>query len=154
MNGSPKAALKWAARLAATVATTPALLSYRLGSRLLGPDRALQNTTQALALIPGLTGQYLRVAFLRRALADCHPTATVEFGTTFSKVGARLGENVYVGPMCHIGLAHIEGDAILAAGVHVPSGGRLHGTSDLRLAIRDQPGEVGRRPDRGRVLDR
>ena len=132
--------LKAAARVAASIAASPALLSFAFGRFLLGRDRALQNTSQGLALVPGLAGQYLRVAFLRYALDHCHPTATIEFGTTFSKVGARIGKGVYIGPMCHIGLAHIEEDVLLAAGVHVPSGGRLHGMADPRVAIRDQPG--------------
>ena len=67
-------------------------------------------------------------------------TATIEFGTVFSKAGARIDKRAYVGPGCHLGLVHIERDALLAAGVHVPSGGRLHGTSDVTLPIRDQPG--------------
>jgi acetyltransferase-like isoleucine patch superfamily enzyme len=141
MTGSPHEILKAAARLTATVLVSPALISFWIGSRLIGRDRALQNTTQALALLPGLTGQYLRRAFLTHTLEHCHPTATIEFGTTFSKAGARLDENVYIGPMCHIGLAHIERDALLAAAVHVLSGSRPHGIADPEAPIRDQPGE-------------
>jgi hypothetical protein len=118
-------ALKLVARVAALILVCPAILSYRLGGIVLGADRALQGTTQALALLPGISGQYLRNAFLRHALAYCHPTVVVEFGTLFSKVGARLEENVYIGPMCHIGLAQIGRDALLAPGVQVPSGPRI-----------------------------
>jgi acetyltransferase-like isoleucine patch superfamily enzyme len=77
-----------------------------------------------------------------RAIAGCHPSATVEFGVLFSKAGARLDENAYVGPRCHLGLVHIEKDALLAAGVHVPSGGMIHGYDDLDVPIREQPGRL------------
>jgi acetyltransferase-like isoleucine patch superfamily enzyme len=62
----------------------------------------------------------------------------VHFGTTFSQAGARLDTNVYVGPNCHLGLVHLERDVLLAAGVHVPSGAKTHGTSDLARPIREQ----------------
>jgi acetyltransferase-like isoleucine patch superfamily enzyme len=91
-------------------------------------------------MVPGITGQYLRNAFMRCVLAECARSVTIEFGTTFSQVGARLGEHVYIGPMCHIGLAHIERDVLIAAAVHIPSGSETHGTRDIRTPIRDQPG--------------
>lgn len=139
---APREVLKWAARLVATLLISPVFLSYRLSGVLLGRDRALQNTTQGLALLPGLTGQYLRRAFLTQVLDYCHDSVTVEFGTTFSKTAARLEENVYIGPMCHIGLAHVERDALLAAGVHVPSGARIHAIDDPDRPIREQPGHL------------
>jgi acetyltransferase-like isoleucine patch superfamily enzyme len=89
-------------------------------------------------MIPGLPGRYLRRAFLARVLVECHPTATIAFGTLFSKVGASIGANVYIGPRCHIGLAVIEKDVLLAAGVHVTSGAHTHGINDLSRPIRDQ----------------
>ena len=123
---------------AATVAVVPALLSFLVRSLVLGRDRALEGSTQALGLVPGLTGQYLRRAFLARVLGSFHWTATVEFGTLFSSAGARLDEHVYVGPRCHLGLVHLERDVLLGAGVHVPSGGSTHGIDDVSRPIREQ----------------
>ena len=51
-----------------------------------------------------------------------------------------MSENVYIGPMCHIGLAHIERDVLVAAGVHIPSGPATHGTADIARPIREQAG--------------
>jgi len=127
-------------RGAATVLVAPALLSFAVRSRLIGRDRSLEGSTQALALIPGLVGQYLRRAFLSRVLRSCHHTVTIEFGTIFSKAEACLDENVYVGPRCHLGLVHLEHDVLLAAGVHVPSGGDTHGHADADRPIREQTG--------------
>src|SRR5712692_6470296 len=124
---SAREAAKAVARGVALLVVLPALASFRLRALVFGRDRALEGSTQALALVPGLLGQYLRRAFLARAIARCAPSAVVEFGTIFSKAGARLDENAYVGPRCHLGLVHLERDALLAAGVHVPSGARTHG---------------------------
>lgn len=124
----------------ATLLILPCLLSYRVRALLLGRDRALLNSTQALSLIPGHLGQYLRQAFLARTLAYCDKSAAIEFGTTFSQAGARIDANVYIGPNCHIGLAHLERDVLLAAGVHIPSGPETHGMADPTLPIREQPG--------------
>jgi len=132
--------LKALARGAATIVVAPALISYWARSAVLGRDRALEGSTQALAWVPGILGQYIRRAFLSRVLAGCHRSAVVEFGTIFAQAGARLDENAYVGPRCHLGLVHVERNALLAAGVHVPSGGRSHGIDDVRVPIRDQQG--------------
>ena len=138
-NGGKKAA-KALARTVATLLVLPALISFTVRRLLLGPDRALMGSTQALSLIPGLIGQYLRNAFLRRALAHCAPSAAIEFGTTFSKIETRIDDHVYIGPMCHIGLAHLEHDVLIGASVHIPSGQQTHGIDDLDVPIREQPG--------------
>ena len=133
-------ALKSLARGLALLVVSPALLSYALRRPLFGADRALEGSTQALGLLPGLAGEYLRRAFLARALDGCASSATVQFGTLFSQAGARIDARVYVGPRCHLGLVHLEQDVLLAAGVHVPSGGATHGIDDPDRPIRDQPG--------------
>lgn len=132
-------ALKALAHGICRVAVTPSVISWRLRAIAIGRDRALLGSTQAWALVPGLTGQYLRRAFLSRALRSCARTATIEFGTLFSSASASIGERAYIGPGCHLGWAVIADDALLGAGVHVPSGGRTHGFEDLSIPIRDQP---------------
>ena len=130
--------LKALAHAVAWIAVTPSVLSYRLRAAVMGADRAIEGSTQAWALVPGLPGQYLRRAFLCRTLKACARTATIEFGTLFSSASATIGERAYVGPRCHLGWAIIENDVLVAAGVHVPSGGRLHGIDDVTIPIRDQ----------------
>ncbi len=133
-------AAKALAHALATAAILPALLSFAIRRLVLGPDRALEGSTEAFAVLPGVLGEYLRRAFLAQTLAGCDRTATVRFGTIFSRVHARLDANVYVGPGCHLGWVHLERDVLLGAGVHVPSGGAVHGTADTGVPIRDQPG--------------
>ncbi|MDW8198386.1 MAG: DapH/DapD/GlmU-related protein [Gemmataceae bacterium] len=136
-----KRVLKAAARLLALVVVAPVVLGYWLNAQLIGRGRALESATQLLSLVPGVSGQYLRRAFLQCALARCHPSATVEFGTFFSQPGACLDENVYIGPRCILGWVHLERDVLLAANVHIPSGGHTHYFHDPTKPIREQGGE-------------
>jgi acetyltransferase-like isoleucine patch superfamily enzyme len=134
--------LKRAARAVAAVAVLPSLASYRVRAAVTDGNRALVGSTQTLSLIPGLSGQYLRRAFLARVLrGGCASSAVIEFGTSFSQANSRIDENVYVGPGCHLGRVHLEHDVLLAAGVHIPSGPYTHGT-DGSLPIHDQPGRL------------
>ena len=134
--------LKAAARGVALVLVSPAVCSYYVRRMVLGADRALMGSSQALALVPGVWGQYLRTAFLRCVLAHCAKNATIEFGTIFSKAGARIDDSVYVGPMCSLGLVHLERDVLIGAAVHIPSGPETHGTADVETPIREQPGAL------------
>ncbi len=135
-----RSAVKAVFRGIAAVLVAPLLAVWWVESLLIGRDRAVEYATEALSPLPGLAGRYLRRAFLARVLEGCDPTAEIGFGAIFSKAGARVDANVYVGPRCHVGLAHLERDVLLAAGVHVTSGARTHGTDDPDLPVRDQEG--------------
>jgi len=135
-----KTFVKSLARGVATIIVLPQLASYTLRAAIMGRDRALEGSMQLLANVPGVVGEYLRRGFLTRTIDHCAPTCVIGFGTLFSKAGARIDERVYIGPRCHLGLVHLEADVMLAAGVHIPSGPRTHGTEG-GLPMRDQPGE-------------
>jgi virginiamycin A acetyltransferase len=137
----PKQVAKAAAHAAATAVVAPVVAWYIAASLVLGPDRALEGTSQALALLPGLPGVYLRRAFLAGVLARCDRSAQVSFGTLFSQAEAEIGENVYVGPGCFLGLVRLEKDVLIGAGVHIPSGGKTHSFDDPTRPIREQGGE-------------
>lgn len=136
-----KEAAKSLARALAFITVAPILAGHWLNRLLVGRNRALESASQLLSLAPGISGQYLRRAFLQCALAHCHRTTLVEFGTLFSQAGARLDENVYIGPRCQLGLVHLQRDVLLAANVQVPSGGRTHYFDDSSRPIREQGGE-------------
>src|SRR5262245_24901927 len=86
---------KNAARAVSYVCILPALASFAIRTLVIGKDRALEGSTQFLSLVPGLPGQYLRRAFLSQSTAHCAPSATIAFGTIFSKSGARIDDNAY-----------------------------------------------------------
>ena len=71
-----RSAAKAIAHGVATIAVTPFLVSFAIRRAILGTNRALEGSTQALSLVPGLAGDYLRRAFLARTLAQQRkPTA-------------------------------------------------------------------------------
>ena len=91
--------LKSFASRGASIAVIPRVISFHVWSAVLGPDRALQGSTQALARIPGMRGEYLRRAFLMRVIEGCHHTAVVCYGTIFSSIGAVI--KVSIVPVAH-----------------------------------------------------
>jgi len=135
------ALLKTVVHFACIAAVSPLIIVYWCSSKLLDPSRALEGATQALAGLPGLPGIYLRRAFLSVALKHCSRTAQVCYGSLFSQPDAIIEDHAYIGPRCQLGLVHIGKDALLAAGVHVPSGGKTHHFGDPNLPIREQGGE-------------
>ncbi|MBL8821538.1 MAG: acyltransferase [Planctomycetia bacterium] len=131
---------KLVSRAIAHIIIFPVLLWHWLWVPLLGRDRCLQGSSEWLSLLPGIFGQYLRNAFLSWTIQACHPTATISFGTVFSKTNARIDENVYVGPGCFLGLVHLQKDVLIGSGVHITSGAQTHGFSDVSKPIREQQG--------------
>jgi acetyltransferase-like isoleucine patch superfamily enzyme len=127
-------------RAIATLAISPLLFTHFVQSRLASADASLETHSQLLSLFPGTVGSYLRVAFYRRTLAHCDPTATIAFGSLLSKADARICANVYVGPRCMLGCVTLEDDVLLGPAVQIPSGPHTHGIDSLELPIRSQPG--------------
>ena len=85
-----KEPLKAAARAVALVAALPWILAFLVKRPILGADRAVESSTQSLAWLPGLVGQYIRRAFLRQAIAHCATSAAIEYGVLISQAGARI----------------------------------------------------------------
>jgi len=127
VTDSTRELLKRLARGVAFLVVLPYLTSFYVKRNFIGADRALEGSSQALSLIPGLPGRYMRQVFFSRTLAECAPTTVIEFGTLFSQTGAHLEERVYIGPMCHLGLVHIGAYTMLGPGVQIPSGAHTHG---------------------------
>lgn len=139
-----KSIIKNCLYFAAHLAVVPLLIVHWLKLPLFGKDRALEGSTQLLALWPGVSGQYVRRAFLSWTVTYCHRTASIGFGTIFSKTDLWVGEHVYIGPFCSFGNVRIERDTLIATGVHIPSGSKMHGIARTDLPIRQQPGEFKR----------
>ena len=122
----------------------PLLATHAISSRLKSPDDSLVGHSHLLAIFPGRLGSYLRVAFYRRVLAFCDPSACIEFGVLFSKCGTTIGKNVYIGPYSQIGLATIGEDVLIGPSVLLLSGSTAHGFQRLDIPIRKQSGVVQR----------
>lgn len=133
--------LKTVAEVVALVLVSPAVAAYHVLSLLSGPERAFPGFSQAVALLPGLTGTYLRRAFYRWSLAGCGEDSYIGFGALLTHPETRLGKGVYVGPYSVLGRVTLLDDVLLGSHVSVANGGRQHGTERLDVPMRDQPGE-------------
>jgi virginiamycin A acetyltransferase len=135
-----KALLKALADGLALLLVLPAFLLYRVSMLALGPEKAFPGWSQAFALIPGLSGVYLRRAFYRLVLPRCSMDNCLGFGTVFSHPTAEVGRRVYAGMYCCLGDITLGDDVLLGSHVSVINGGGQHGIDRLDVPIREQPG--------------
>ena len=139
-----KTMLKAVADATALLLVLPFALLYWIGRATLGADKAFPGWSQAFALIPGLTGVYLRRAFYRLALSRCEPGCCTSFGTVISHATAEIGKDVYVGLFCSIGDVTLEDDVLVSSHVSITNGGAQHGIDRLDIPVREQPGTWSR----------
>jgi virginiamycin A acetyltransferase len=135
-----KSPVKFLANRLATILVLPAVLLHELSRRGLGSGRSFPGWSQALALLPGLSGQFLRRAFYQMVLSHCGEDACICFGTIFSHMTAEVGHRVYIGPYCCLGDVTLEDDLLLGSNVSIVNGGAQHGIERLDIPIREQPG--------------
>ena len=115
----------------------PHLFCYRAASVLLGRERAFRAASERISLIPGHVGVYARAAFYRRALRHVGSDVYFGFMSVLSKPDAVIGDRVYIGRFCSLGLATLGDDVMLADAVHVLSGRHQHGQSSDKGPFRD-----------------
>lgn len=82
---------------------------------------------QWCAMVPGLPGDYLRIAFCRLTLEACSPESRLQFGTFFAHPQSRIGKGVYIGSYCVLGRTTIGDRTQIASHVQILSGKRQHG---------------------------
>lgn len=84
---------------------------------------------QSFAQIPGLPGDYLRIAFYRLTLRECSMESRISFGSFFAQPEASVARGVYIGSYCVLGNAHIGARTQIASGVQILSGRHQHSRS-------------------------
>ena len=81
---------------------------------------------QFLALLPGLIGSYLRVAYYKQTLdhvgSDCH----IAVGSFFAHPQSSIGNRVGIGSYCVLGQVALGDGTLLASNTQVLSGGNQH----------------------------
>lgn len=113
-------------------------------SRLIGKQlhaRVFCTMSQALSILPGDPGNFVRRGFYRMTLDSCSARCTISFGTIFSSPHVTIGPYVYIGAYCSIADCRIEADCMLGSFVSVLNGKRTHHFDRVDLAIRLQGGE-------------
>jgi virginiamycin A acetyltransferase len=103
-------------------------------------DAVFQNFSQALSLIPGKIGTYLRGAFYRLACPETSDDISVGFLTLFSHRDTTIEKGVYIGPQCNIGKCTISENTLIGSGVHILSGSGQHQFGDTDRPIQEQGG--------------
>ncbi len=95
----------------------------------------------AVALAPGILGNFLRGAFYKMTLEECSIDTNIAFGTYFVYRQARVGPQVSIGSYCVIARVSIGEGTQIASLVQVPGGRHQHarnpdGTfSDIALGM-------------------
>lgn len=113
---------------AGSVLSLPYHVGHMLDRAAMGADGGFILASERIAKRPGQLGIYMRQAFYRRTLASVGDDVFFGFMALFSKRGAKLGDRVYIGRFCTIGLADIGDDVMLADGVQILSGRHQHGS--------------------------
>jgi hypothetical protein len=49
------------------------------------------------------------------------------------RADGRLSKRVSIGSTCHIASIHLDRNVLVGAGVHIPSGQNMHGTSQIKV---------------------
>lgn len=130
-----------AVRFLTAVAILPLMVAYWVYRAVFGADAAVEEASQALAMVPGRIGVFLRAVFFSKVLSQCDPTVFIGFGALLTKVDTRLGKHVYIGPYCQLGWVSIGPDTLLGPSVQIPSGPRAHTFARLDTQIRNQTRE-------------
>ena len=131
-------------RFFAVLGIFPLIILMYLFRLFLPKRRVFADLTQFLALVPGILGEYLRLAFFQWVLPRCGRNSCIGFGTIFSHPTAEIGENVYVGPYCILGDVTLGDDVLLASGVSIANGTNQHFIDRTDVPIREQGGEYPR----------
>lgn len=90
-------------------------------------------------MIPGLPGDYLRVAYYALTLRRCALYSRVSFGSFFAQSSSTVGVGVYVGAYCVLGSCSLGERTQIASHVQILSGRHQHGrTADGRILGADE----------------
>jgi len=135
-----RAQIKSSVRLASTMLALPLWLAYRALSLIGNQDSVFQSFSQALSLIPGKPGIYLRASFYTLSCPGTSIDISVGFLTVLSHWNTTIEKGVYVGPQCNIGKCTIGENTLVGSGVHILSGSKQHEFSDINRPIKEQSG--------------
>lgn len=135
---------KAAASGIAWLLAAPLAYSIKLLRPLDPRDQIFRTGSQMVSLIPGVPGILIRRGFYGITLDSVGEGFTVEFGTIFSRRNTSIGEHVYIGAYCTIGLCTVFDEVLVGSGVDIVSGQRVHGFDRADIPIRLQGGEFKR----------
>jgi acetyltransferase-like isoleucine patch superfamily enzyme len=119
-------ALKAALFGASVLVVSPLILLAWLEQHTYHGEIVFTFLSQALALVPGLPGSYLRGAYYFGSLEHCSWETHIGFGSIFTHRGGCIGARASLGSYCVIGHANVGDEVMMGSRVSVPSGKRQH----------------------------
>ncbi len=122
------------------VLAVPLWIGFFCQALLTGQDQALASWSQAVSLIPGKIGVYLRRAFYHGVLQHVGEDCVVSFGVLLTDPKTTIGGSSYIGPYCVLGEVGIGDDVLIGSQVSVTNGANQHGIDRIDVPIRQQPG--------------
>ena len=89
-------------------------------------SHGFHSIAQLFALVPGLIGDYVRVAFYVLTLQKCALRSRISFGSFFAHSSSVVGQGVYIGAYCVLGSCEIGEGTQIASHVQILSGRHQH----------------------------
>jgi virginiamycin A acetyltransferase len=80
----------------------------------------------AVAMLPGLPGSFLRIAYYSLTLDGTGRNCHIDFGSYFAHSKASFSDHVWIGPYCILGQVDIGEGTLLAGAVQILSGSKQH----------------------------
>jgi len=80
----------------------------------------------AASALPGVVGDYFRIAYYKLTLKKCSLYSRVSFGSFFAHPEVSLGRGVYIGSYCILGSCTIGDRTQIASQVQILSGRQQH----------------------------
>ncbi len=144
-GGPVRRAVKAGVFALALLAMLPLIAFAWLEQRLTRTEVIFALFAQALAVVPGFPGHWLRAAYYFGTLDRCSWEVRIGFGTLFSHRSVTIARHVSMGAYCMIGHARIGEDVMIGSRVSIPSGKRQHLDEQGRLApvARFEPVAIG-----------
>jgi virginiamycin A acetyltransferase len=93
------------------------------------------------AMVPGILGDYFRIAYYKLTLKQCSLYSRVSFGSFFAHSDAVLGRGVYIGSYCILGRCSVGDRTQIASQVQILSGRRQHSRDQQGLITGSAEGE-------------
>lgn len=108
-------------------------------------DKYYRQFSELISIVPTYIGDCLRYSFYRHTLNNCGFKVRISMGTILSKRDISIGNNVYIGPYCSIGLVDIGDDVMVSNNCILLSGSKQHGYVSKDIPIRLQKGKFQRK---------
>lgn len=132
---SVRQAAKRLALCVASILVFPLVAAATLEKWLFSGESWFAASTMLLSLLPGRTGECLRLAFYRVTLQRCSSDVAFLFGVIINHRTVEIGRFVTLGPYCRIGTATIGDHVLFGANVSVLSGKYQHEVQDTSASV-------------------